>query len=169
MSVTLSGPLADRSTWNTAECSIGKAMAVIGSRTAMLLLREAFYGTTRFDDFAARVGVTEAVASARLKKLVGLGVFEKRPYREPGQRTRNEYKLTQMGRDLFPVVAALMQWGNTHLQHSGGPLALVDRDSGEPVTVDARSASGALLEAEDIAVRFNTEWLRQAADESAAT
>lgn len=159
MSVTLSGPLADRSSWSTEECSIGKAMDVVGSRTAMLLLREAFYGTTRFDDFAARVGVTDAVAAARLKKLVALGVFEKQPYREPGQRTRYEYLLTQMGRDLFPAVTALMQWGNTYLQHSGGPLALVERRTGVPVTVAARTAAGEEVAVEDIAVRVNLDWL----------
>ncbi len=162
MSVKLSGPLADRSSWSTEECSIGKAMEAVGSRTAMVLLREAFYGTTRFDDFAARAGVTDAVAAARLKQLVEVGVLEKRPYREPGQRTRHEYLLTQMGRDLFPVVFALMQWGNTHLQAAGGPLALVDSDTGEPVTVSARTASGEEIATENIAVRVNLEWLRQA-------
>ncbi|KAM9861680.1 helix-turn-helix domain-containing protein [Leucobacter sp. BZR 635] len=160
MSVTLAGPLADRSAWSTEECSIGKAMGVVGSRTAMLLLREAFYGTTRFDDFAERVGVTDAVAATRLKQLVELGVFEKRPYREPGQRTRHEYLLTQMGRDLFPVVAALMQWGNAHLQHSGGPLALVEQETGEPVAVRAVTAAGRALDVEDIGVRINLDWLR---------
>ena len=161
MTVTLSGPLADRSSWSTDGCSIGKAMEAIGSRTAMLLLREAFYGTTRFDDFAARAGVTDAVAAARLKSLVELGVFVKQPYREPGQRTRHEYLLTEMGRDLFPAVFALMQWGNTHLQQAGGPLALVAGDSGEPVTVTATTASGVAIEPDDIAVRINLDWLRQ--------
>lgn len=161
MSVTLAGPLADRSTWSTEECSIGKAMAVVGSRTAMLLLREAFYGTTRFDDFAERVGVTDAVAAARLKKLVALGIFEKRPYREPGQRTRHEYLLTDMGRDLFPAVFALMQWGNAHLQPAGGPLALVERTSGQPVTVEARAASGERIAVEDVSVRVNLAWLEE--------
>ncbi|MGO2140014.1 MAG: winged helix-turn-helix transcriptional regulator [Leucobacter sp.] len=162
MSVKLSGPLADRSSWSTEECSIGKAMEAVGSRTAMVLLREAFYGTTRFDDFAALAGVTDAVAAARLKQLVEVGVLEKRPYREPGQRTRHEYLLTQMGRDLFPAVFALMQWGNKHLQAAGGPLALVDGESGEPVTVAARTPSGEEIAPEDIAVRVNLDWLRQA-------
>lgn len=160
MSVKLSGPLADRSSWSTEECSVGKAMDVVGSRTAMLLLREAFYGTTRFDDFAERVGVTDAVAAARLKELVQLGVFEKQPYRDPGQRTRYEYQLTQMGRDLFPAVFALMQWGNTYLQHSGGPLALVEQGTGAPVTVAPRTPEGERVAVEDIAVRVNLDWLQ---------
>ena len=162
MSLKLSGPLADRSTWSTAECSIGKAMDVIGSRTAMLMLREAFYGTTRFDDFADRVGVTDAVASARLKRLVEAGVLEKRPYRVPGQRTRHEYLLTQMGEDLFPVVFALMQWGNTYLQDAGGPLALVDERTGEPVTVRAGGEAGDAIGPDDVAVRVNLAWLHRA-------
>lgn len=161
MSVTLSGPLGDRDSWSTEGCSIGKAMEAVGSRTAMLLLREAFFGTTRFDDFAERAGVTDAVAAARLKKLVQLGVFEKRPYREPGQRTRHEYLLTPMGHDLFPVVFGLMQWGNRHLQAGGGPLALLDRETGLPVRVAVRKESGDEVAVEDVSVRLNLDWLAE--------
>lgn len=158
MSVTLEGPLADRSAWQADACSIGKAMEVIGTRSAVLLLREAFYGTTRFDDFASRVGITDAVTAARLKQLVNLGVFARHPYREPGQRTRYEYHLTQMGRDLFPAVFALMQWGDEHLQHSGGPLTIVERETGAPITIAPRSESGEILAVEDVAIRSNEAW-----------
>jgi len=162
MAVTLDGDLADRSAWRADECSIGKAMEVIGSRSAMLLLREAFYGTTRFDDFATRVGITDAVAASRLKQLVAVGIFEKQPYREPGQRTRYEYHLTPRGRDLLPVVLALMQWGDKHLQHSGGPLTVLERETGAPVTVEARGASGAPLTDEDLVISANRAWMRRA-------
>jgi DNA-binding HxlR family transcriptional regulator len=150
MSMKLDGPLADRGRWQATECSIDKAMGVVGSRTAMLLIREAFYGTSRFDDFADRVGVTDAVAAARLKELVGHGIFAKRPYREAGQRTRYEYALTQMGRDLFPAVLALMQWGDKYLQSDGGPLAVVD-DAGRPVRVEVTEPL------EDLHVRVNPD------------
>lgn len=149
--MTLKGLLADRSAWSATECSIDKAMGVIGTRSAVLILREAFYGTTRFDDFAQRVGITEAVAAARLKDLTAAGVFEKSPYREPGQRTRYEYLLTDMGNDLLPVVLGLMQWGDKYLQASGGPL-VVSGDH-KPVRVDVRGAEGRALVAEDLAVR----------------
>lgn len=75
-------------------------------------MREAVYGTTRFDGFARRVGVSDAVASARLKALVEAGLLVKSPYQEPGQRTRHEYRLTEMGTDLVPVLFGLMQWGD---------------------------------------------------------
>jgi len=67
-------------------------------------LREAYYGTTRFDDFAQRVGITKAAASARLSELVDLGLLTRQPYREPGQRTRDDYVLTEAGIDFMPVV-----------------------------------------------------------------
>jgi len=90
----LEGVLAQRDTWTAAQCSIDRAMRAIGNRSTLLLLREAFYGARRFDEFARRVGITEAVAAARLRELVDIGVFERQPYQEPGQRTRHEYRLT---------------------------------------------------------------------------
>ena len=81
----LQGPLADRDAWSAVgKCPIEKTMAVIGTKSAMLILREAYYGTTRFDDFARRVGITKAATSARLTELVDAGVgqpFEPMPGR----------------------------------------------------------------------------------------
>src|SRR6266581_4130424 len=110
----LTGALADRSAWRANRCPIDKALHVVGTRSAMLIMREAYYGTARFDDFADRVGITEAVAAARLRELVEAGLFERRPYQEPGQRTRFEYRLTNRGRDLMPVVLGLFEWGAKH-------------------------------------------------------
>ena len=112
MSITFEGALADRSTWRVENCSIAMAMDVIGTRSSMLILREAFFGTTRFDDFTRRTRSTEAIVAMRLKQLTDLGLFTKQPYREPGKRTRDEYLLTAKGRGLLPAVFALMQWGN---------------------------------------------------------
>jgi DNA-binding HxlR family transcriptional regulator len=154
MVMTLEGPLADRSKWRATQCSIGKAMAVVGSRSAMQILREAFYGTTRFDDFADRVGITEAVAAGRLKSLVAEGILEKQPYREPGQRTRYEYVLTAKGRDLLPAVLALQQWGDQYLQDDDGPLDVVD-SAGTPVRVEVVGTEREQLELEDLRVRAN--------------
>lgn len=155
MAAVMDGILADRDRWEASRCSIGKAMEIVGTRSAMLLLREAYYGTTRFDDFAKRVGITEAVASARLKELTAAGLLRKEPYREPGQRTRHEYALTEMGRDLLPAVLALMQWGDKHLQDDGGPLALVEDATGLPVRVEVRSAAGDEVGLEELRVRLN--------------
>mgnify|MGYP002404272452 CR=1 FL=1 len=117
--MTMTGTLDPRGGWEASGCTIAKAMDVIGTRSAVLLLREAFYGTTRFDEFAHRVGISEPVAAARLKELVEVGLLERHPYQEPGQRTRLEYQLTEMGVDLFPALAALFQWGDRWLGPAG--------------------------------------------------
>jgi DNA-binding HxlR family transcriptional regulator len=119
--MTLEGVLADRSAWTTENCPVGRSMELIGTRSAMLLMREAYYGTTRFDDFAERVGITESVAAARLRELTEAGLLRREPYREPGRRTRHEYRLTDMGRDLAPVVIGLFEWGVKHLSPTGRP------------------------------------------------
>ncbi|MGY4765772.1 winged helix-turn-helix transcriptional regulator [Kribbella sp. CWNU-51] len=159
MAITFEGVLADRSTWRLENCSIALAMDVIGTRSSMLILREALYGTTRFDDFARRTRVTDAIVAARLKELTDLGLFTKQPYREPGRRTRDEYHLTDSGRDLLPAVFALMQWGNKYLQaEEGGPLRLVERGTGEPVVIGPRTESGRNLDFDDLAIVANGDW-----------
>ena len=116
----LQGPLADRDAWSAiGECPIEKTMTVVGQKSAMLVMREAYYGTTRFDDFSRRVGITKAATSARLSELVGAGLLEKRPYRESGQRERQEYVLTEAGVDFMPVVWSMFDWGRKHLPYSG--------------------------------------------------
>src|SRR3954447_20792031 len=141
--VQLQGPLANRGEWRAPRCSIDKALGVVGTRSALLLMREAYYGTRRFDDFAERVGITEAVAASRLRELVDAGLLERRPYREAGQRTRHEYVLNPMGRDLAPAALALMQWGDKYLADSSGPpLALTHTNCGAPVRVEVRCGQG---------------------------
>ena len=124
----LTGPLDPREGWAATRCSIARAMQVVGTRSAFLLLREAFYGTTRFDDFAERVGISQPVAAARLRELVDEGLLEREPYQQPGQRTRMQYRLTDKGAELFPALAALMQWGDRWLGPSG--VELRHRDCG---------------------------------------
>jgi DNA-binding HxlR family transcriptional regulator len=133
----------DRDAWSTANCSIARAMDIVGSRSTMLIMREALLGTRRFDDFVHRVGVGEPAMAARLKELVGAGVLERIPYREPGQRTRHEYQLTRKGRDLLPVITALRNWGDTWAADEAGPSVLAThRDCGEPVRAVLRCAAG---------------------------
>jgi DNA-binding HxlR family transcriptional regulator len=140
--VRLTGPLDPRGSWSADACSIGRALEVVGTRSAMLLLREAFYGTTRFDDFAERVGISEPSAAARLRELVAEGLLEREPYQEPGQRTRLQYRLTEKGSELFPALVALMQWGDRWLAPAGSPVTLSHRDCGQPVRAELRCASG---------------------------
>ena len=140
--VRLTGSLDPREGWTADRCTIAKSLDVITTRSAFLLLREAFYGTTRFDDFAARVGISEPVTAARLRELVDHGLLEREDYREPGQRTRQRYRLTEQGADLFPALAALMQWGDKWLDERGGPVELRHRGCHEPVAVELRCAAG---------------------------
>lgn len=98
----------------TLSCPIDGAMSIVGSRSSMLIVREAFYGTSRFDDFVERVGMAPATASSHLRALVETGVLQKSEYRQEGSRPRLEYTLTQAGRDLLPVVLALYRWGTDH-------------------------------------------------------
>jgi DNA-binding HxlR family transcriptional regulator len=131
---------------------MARALDVLSSRSALLILREAFYGTTRFDDFAERVGISEPVAAARLRELVDEGLLEREPYREPGQRTRMAYRLTDKGAELLPVLVALMQWGDRWLQPSGAPVVLRHADCGEPVQAELRCAAGHPAPADELAL-----------------
>jgi DNA-binding HxlR family transcriptional regulator len=138
----MTGSLEPRAGWTARGCTIAKALDVIPTRSSFLLLREAFYGTTRFDDFAQRVGLSEPATAARLRELVDNGLLEREEYREPGQRTRQRYRLTEKGADLFPALVALMQWGDRWLDDRGGPIELLHRGCGEPVGVEVRCAAG---------------------------
>jgi DNA-binding HxlR family transcriptional regulator len=138
----MTGALEPRGGWKAERCTIAKALEVLTTRSAFLILREAFYGTTRFDDFAQRVGISEPVTAARLRELVDDGLLEREDYREPGQRTRQRYKLTDKGADLLPVLLALMSWGDRWLDHRGGPVEVRHRDCGEPVALELRCAAG---------------------------
>jgi DNA-binding HxlR family transcriptional regulator len=141
MHVQLAGQLARRGSEPLGEgCPIDVAMRAIGTRSAILLLREAYYGVTRFDEFAARTGLTEATTAGRLRTLVEQGVLEKEPYQEPGQRKRYEYKLTASGDALMPVVFALAQWGNEH--QTAAPIRLSHSECDAPVTIKAVCSAG---------------------------
>jgi len=133
-------------------CPIDRALKLIGNRPALLLLREAFYGATRFDQLWRRVGVTEAVAAQRLRELVTAGVLEKQPYREPGQRTRFEYVLTPAGHDLMPVVLGLLQWGAVHAAQAGAPVVMTHVGCGAEVRAAVRCTAGHDVEEADVLI-----------------
>jgi len=152
MTVQLEGPLAARGDVPLGDrCPMNRALALVGNRTALLLLREAFYGATRFHQLWRRVGVTEAVAAQRLRELVAAGVLEKQPYREPGQRTRSEYVLTRAGHDLMPVVIGLIEWGTAHAP--GGGAAVITHDGcGAEVRTVVRCATGHDVAESDVVI-----------------
>ncbi|HVV23535.1 MAG TPA: helix-turn-helix domain-containing protein [Pseudonocardiaceae bacterium] len=152
--ITRVGPFVDRDAW-TAQgwCRIERALELVGTRSAMILIREAFYGGRRFEELTRRTGLSEAVAAKRLKQLVEDGLMTQRPYREPGSRTRQEYVLTDRGRSLFPVVVALMNWG-AGLDGPTGGVELVHADCGEPVAAAVRCAAGHDVTIEDTRARL---------------
>src|ERR1700752_1549469 len=138
----MTGSLEPRGAWTANRCTLAKALEVIPTRSAFLILREAFYGTARFDAFAARVGISEPATAARLRELVDNGLLQREDYREPGQRTRQRYRLTQKGADLFPALVALMQWGDRWLDDRGGPAELRHRDCGQTGASELRCDAG---------------------------
>jgi len=151
MAISLAGRLAKRGNVPLGDaCPVDRTLQLIGNRTALLLLREVFYGASRFEVLVKRVGVTEAVAAQRLRQLVDVGVLSKEPYQEPGQRTRYAYVLTDSGHDLLPVVLALLQWGTAHTE---GPAPQVTHAGcGQPVRLEPRCASGHHVVEEDVVV-----------------
>src|ERR1700716_877394 len=107
---------------DTQNCSVQRTLDVIGEKWTLLLIRDAANGVHRFQDFRRHVGLSEAVLTDRLRTLVGNGLFKTRRYQEPGQRQRQEYRLTEKGWDLLPVLISLMQWGDDHAaDDAGGP------------------------------------------------
>lgn len=151
----LQGPLTDRTTWSAVgRCPIEKTMALVGTKSAMLLMREAYYGTTRFDDFARRVGITKAATSARLAELVEAGLLAKQPYQEPGQRVRDEYVLTGAGTEFMPVVWAMFEWGRKHFDDI--PLRLTHLGCGAEAGVEVVCRDGHPVPADELGVRLVT-------------
>jgi DNA-binding HxlR family transcriptional regulator len=160
MAALMEGPLADLGSWKPDHCSLVKALEIVGTRSALLIMREAYFGTTRFSGFAQRIGITERIVAGQLRHLTEAGLLAKRPYRDDGGRTRDEYVLTDMGRDLLPAVLALMQWSDRYLQDGGPPLLYVEHDTGAPVQVELHSATGHTVELENLGIRLNPDWRR---------
>ena len=107
----------------TRPCSAARALEVLGARWALLVLREVNLGNHRFDDIQRATGAPRAALSARLTELVAAGLLQGREYRVPGARPRTEYCATPAGRDLQPVLAALMDWGDRYRPGPDGPPA----------------------------------------------
>src|SRR6266436_5228586 len=133
--------------YDSANCAIGAAVGIIGERPTFLVLREAFNGVRRFDDMQRRTGMPRQVLSDRLARLVEEGLLRKVPYRESGQRVRYEYRLTAKGLDLYPVLVALMEWGDQHAVGPAGPQVLLrHRDCGEPLRLQLSCQAGHVLD-----------------------
>lgn len=145
-------PDVKRSRIANRECSVVRAMEAVGDRWSILLLREAYYGVKRFDEFQYYIGIAPNILSARLKKLVAAGVMTRVPLAE--HAGRYEYVLTERGRDFFPTYLALKKWGDDWLAEPTGPQVVFhDRSSGQEIEYpQLLTASGKPLNLEDIAI-----------------
>ncbi len=113
----------------TQTCSVARALSVIGDRWTMMVLREAFLRTRRFDDFQARIGAARHIVADRLKKLVDHGILERRKYQE--RPVRYEYRLTEKGLDLHPILLSMAAWGDRWMDEGeGAPVEYVHKDCG---------------------------------------
>ena len=115
-------------TYDNLNCSVARTLEVVGERWTMLILREAFAGVRRFDDFQRDLGIARNVLQTRLSRLVDEGILERVPYQE--RPVRHEYRLTEKGLDLWPILIAMLAWGDKYAAAAGPPLLLVHRDCG---------------------------------------
>src|ERR1700730_16582945 len=131
-------------------CSIARTLELVGERWTILILRDAFLGVRRFDDLQRDLGVARNVLAARLERLVREGILEKAPYQE--RPPRYEYRLTDKGLDLWPIVVELMQWGDRYTAPAAGPPIII-RHRGCGGTLGERricSACGQPLSVRDV-------------------
>jgi DNA-binding HxlR family transcriptional regulator len=141
-----------RNTYESQICSIARSLEMIGERWTLLIIRDAFLGIRRFDDFQRSLGVARNVLQGRLERLVEGGILERVRYQERPERF--EYRLTEMGIDLWPVVVSLLNWGDKHLSPDGPAVIMEHRGCGGHVN-DRRicDACGALLGPRDVKAR----------------
>jgi DNA-binding HxlR family transcriptional regulator len=129
-----------RKSFGTMQCPIARSLERVGEWWSILILRDAFRGLTRFDQFQTSLGIAPNMLTRRLAALVESGLLEKRAYSE--HPPRFEYVLTERGRDFRPVLWALLAWGNKHFAPEGPSVVVVDSKTGDvadPVLVDRRS------------------------------
>jgi DNA-binding HxlR family transcriptional regulator len=120
--------VVQRTSFQAMNCSVAQCLEVIGEWWSMLIVRDAFMGVTRFDDFHERLGISRNVLNQRLSHLVDAGVLERVAYSE--HPPRYDYRLTAKGKDLWPVLTAMRQWGDRWEAPAGPPVELVHRACG---------------------------------------
>src|ERR1700729_3690343 len=110
------------------ECSIARTLEIVGEKWALLAIREVFLGNRRFDEMVRRTGAPRDTLAARLRSLAGAGILERRQY--SAHPERHEYRLTEAGRELYPVILTLMRWGDDHLAGDDGPPMVLEHACG---------------------------------------
>jgi DNA-binding HxlR family transcriptional regulator len=132
-------------------CSIQRSLGVLGERWTFLILREAFFGATRFAQFRTSLDIAPNLLSDRLATLVEHGVMTRRPYQEPGSRSRDQYELTPAGRELNIALGSLQQWGDRYLPRPEGPtIERKARETGRPVHVGFIDDGGHEVASDDV-------------------
>ena len=119
----------DRKSFSDMHCSVAQCLEVVGEWWSLLIVRDAFLGVRRFDEFQSRLGISRNILNQRLTRLVGTGVLTKVPYSE--HPPRFEYRLTDKGRDLWPVITTMRQWGDKHAAPHGPPLQTIHKECGQ--------------------------------------
>ena len=117
-----------RSDYENQTCSVAATLEVVGERWSLLIIRDVILGLRRFDQIQADLGVARNVLQTRLSRLVDEGILEKRPYQQRPERF--EYVLTEKGLDLWPVIVALLQWGDKYAAPNGPPIVLEHKRCG---------------------------------------
>ena len=129
--------------WSIDNCGISRAMAILGERWTIVVLREIFSGVRRFDDLRDHTDIPRQVLTNRLQSLVSQGILRREPYQEPGSRQRHEYRLTEKGFALYPVLVAVLEWGDRYLSDAdGSPFRIAHRDCDSTVHVRVSCADG---------------------------
>jgi len=118
----------ERKSFAGMDCSVAQCLEVVGEWWSMLIVRDAFLGVTRFDEFQRRLGISRKILQQRLARLVDAGVLERVPYSD--HPPRDDYRLTDKGRDLWPVLTTMRQWGDRHAAPSGPPVQVVHKACG---------------------------------------
>lgn len=140
--------------WSADNCTIGRAMRILGEKWTVVVLREVFLGVRRFDDLRVRTQIPRQVLTNRLATLIEAGLLRREPYQEPGARVRDEYRLTTKGLELYPVLVALRDWGDRYLADPDGPpLVTTHRDCGAVVHTELRCEAGHAVAYRDVIPR----------------
>jgi DNA-binding HxlR family transcriptional regulator len=129
----------ERKSFADMDCSVAQCLEVVGEWWTMLVVRDAFLGVTRFEEFQRRLGISRNILQQRLTRLVDEGVLARVPYSE--HPLRHEYRLTDKGRDLWPVLTAMRQWGDRYAAPSGPPVEVVHIACGARTGLDLVCAS----------------------------
>ena len=139
----------ERKSFSDMHCSVAQCLEVVGEWWSLLIVRDAFLGISRFDDFQSRLGISRNILNQRLARLVETGVLTKVPYSE--RPPRFEYQLTDKGRDLWPVLTTMRQWGDKWDAPRGAPLQLMHTTCGHVAeVVPTCSACGEVLTGHDV-------------------